>query len=212
MPAEQDNPNPERNGIFYKDVLDWIRENPSEFTVDGKPDRGNKTDDELRYRPRILKRCKQYDSAPDEYLNSMMKTFPELIKWYFNLFQTVFVATLVGVSVTAFAFAYKNFFDWISTISSLPISLESFLSSFSTLITWVLPSLILAIVLFLALKTNKKTGSSWLSYILQHKFRIIHNLTELKIETYYVAKVIENRANEKTKQMALAETKKEKSE
>ena len=197
----------EKDGKFHRQVLKWIRDNPSEFTTDGKPDDGNRPDNELRYRPRALKRCKQYDDAPDEYLHTMLKTFPDFIKWYFNIFQTVFVATLVGSSVAAFAFTYKNFLDWVSTISSLPTSLGSFLLStmftFSSWISWVLPALFLIIVLFLALKTNKKTESSWLSYLLQHKFRIIHNLTELKIETYYVSKVIESRVNEKKKLEAI---------
>lgn len=182
-------------------VKEWIAQNPAEFTVDGKS--GSK---QLRYRERILERCKQYKKAPDEYLDTMLKTFPGLIKWYFNIFQTVFIAGLFGSLATAFVFTYSNFLTWLRKASSTTVpsisTFHDFLvllqTSFPDWIIWVLPAGFMGFVVFLALKTHKRTENSWLSYIIQHKFQIIHNLTELKIEMYYVSKTIEIReANKK---------------
>jgi len=184
-------------------IRDWIKQNPAEFTIDGKPVNLTKENEpRLRFRLRILDRCKQYKKAPDEYLKTMLKTLPEIFKWYFNVFQTVFIAGLVGLWASAFYFTCSSFFTWASkTTWALPSSFNNFLSlasaSISDWIGWVLSGLFVIIVLFLALISNKKTGSSWLSHIIQHWFKIVHNLTELKIEMYYISKIIEMREAEK---------------
>lgn len=181
-------------------VKKWIEQNPAEFTVDGKS--GSQR---LRYRPRILERCKQYKNAPDKYLETMLKAFPENIKWYFNILQAVIMAVLVSSLAAVFILTINNFLTWLQKASSMTIpSISTFndflgllYASFPDWIIWVFPASILGFVVFLAFKTNKVTESSWLSYLIQHKLRIVHNLTELKIEMYYVSKIITIREAEK---------------
>ena len=178
-------------------VRDWIKENPAEFTVDGKlVDLTKENEHKLRFRLRILDRCKQYKNAPDEYLKTMLKTLPDTFKWYFNIFQTVFIAGLVGSLASAFYFTCSSFIIWTSKISwALPSSFYNFLSlaSASVLdwIAWVFSGSYVVIVFILAMIPHKKTGSSWLSHIIQYWFKIVHNLTELRIEMYYISKMIE---------------------
>jgi hypothetical protein len=181
-------------------VRKWIAQNPPEFTVNGIS--GSR---QLRYRKRVLERCKQYKNAPDEYLKTMLKTLPENIKWYFNVLQTVLVTGLVGFLATLTVLTCSNLITWLQKLFKTtvpPVSdFNEFLvlaqASFADWVTWVFPASVLAIVFYLALKTHEATGSSWLSYIIQHKFKIAHNLTELKIEMYYVSKIIEIRTKQK---------------
>lgn len=149
----------------------WINQNPAQFTVKGIFGKTH-----LLYRKNVLQRYKQYKDAPDEYLTTTLKTFPEAFKWYFDIFQAVFMAGIVGLVVTACVFAWS-----------------SFVKSISNWIFWVLPALFVIIVFILAFTTNKKTESSWLSYIIQHWFKITHNLNELKIEMYYISTILEKR-------------------
>lgn len=189
----------EQNAQKTKDKINelveaWIAKNSAEFTFVGIFGKRK-----LGYRPQVLARCKQYDNAPDEYLNTMLKTLPELIKWYFNIFQAVFIAGLVGSLAAAFVAAYSNVLKWASKITIMPSSLDNFLYLtkiyYLNWIPWALPAIFIAITLFLVFKSNKKAGSSWLSYMIQHWFKIVHNLNELKIEMYYISKVLEIRTN-----------------
>jgi hypothetical protein len=185
----------------YQEVKNWIRDHPEEFTIDGEKDDGTRPEKELRYRRRILERCRQYDDAPVGYLKSMAKTIPKLINWYFNIFQAVFIAALVASIAAAAALAYNNFMVYLSMISGLPSSFEEFLSwtrsSFSSWISWVVPLGFVLAVLILSLKKNHDSGSSILSAFIQRRFLIIQNLSELKIELYYISKTIETRGAKK---------------
>jgi len=173
-------------------VKKWIEQNPAEFTIDGKPFKIDcKADSKrLRFRPRVLERCKEYKNAPDEYLKTMLKTFPESIKWWFGILQTLLVAGLIGFTTTISVFTLNNFLSWLPEPIFIPISPK--------LVSWIFPLIIIILPIFcLALKTNKETETSWLSYLIQYKSRIVHGLVELKIEIYYVSKIIEIREKEK---------------
>jgi hypothetical protein len=176
------------------EVKDWIESNPGEFTIFGNfveltPENRSK----FRFRFRILERCKQYKGAPDEYLETMLKTFPENMKWYFNVLQAVLITGVVGFVLSMAVLGVPNLIGWLQKPYAERIL-------FSQWIAWVLPLGFALAPIILALMTNEGTETSWLSYIVQHRLRIIHNLMELKIEAYYIAKIIEIRQEEKKKQ------------
>ena len=167
-------------------VTAWINENPAEFTIDGnKVDLKPENEHKLRFRLRILERCKQYKNAPDEYLTTYLKAHSENVKWYFSILQAILMTGVVGFFVTVSVLAITNFISWFQNIN------------LTGSITWILPVCFSGLIIALGLRENKRTNSSWLSHIIQYRFRIIHNLTELKIEIYYIATIMKIR-KEKT--------------
>lgn len=213
-----------KEDVVDKLVREWIEGNPAEFTIDGK--RINLTKDgelakltkkdenRLRFRIRTLERCKQYKDAPDEYLRKMLETLSETFKWYFDAFQTIFMTGLFGFFVTVAILTINNFLIYVQKWSSngFPPDLSifnfpaKFLSlvqtSFSDWIVWVLPLIIVIFIGISAIKTREVTKTSWLSHFIQHRFRIVHNLTELKIEMYYISNIIKMREAEKKQKTA----------
>jgi hypothetical protein len=166
------------------EVKNWIEKNPGEFTICGNFVKLTKENEsKFRFRLRVLARCKQYKDAPYEYLETMLKTLPENMKWYFDVLQAILITGVVGF-----------------VVSMAVLTTNNLIVSFSQWITWVLPLVFLAVPVLLAVMTNDETESSWLSYIIQHKLRIVHNLMELKIEMYYVSKIMEIKQEEKKKQ------------
>jgi len=172
--------------IVDKLVSDWIEQNSAEFTISGEYVDFKKKENEnkLRFRPRILDRCKQYKGAPDEYLKTMLETLQESYKWYFDVFETIFLAGLFGLFVTLTILTINNFLSSVQT-------------SFSDWIGWVVPLCILVFLGASAILTRKVSKSSYLSHFIQHRFRIVHNLTELKIEMYYISNLIKIREAKK---------------
>lgn len=154
-------------------VRKWVDTNPSEFRESG-------TNQEL-YREAIFERCKKYVDAPDEYLNLRQKTLPEERKWYFNVFQTVFIAGVFGLGTSLFILFLNNLLTWLQ---KSPLDLN--------FLGWILP-LALLVVVILSLREDEKHKTSWLSAFIQKRFRILHNLKELDIEMYCVSKIIETR-------------------
>jgi hypothetical protein len=161
-------------------VREWVEENYAEFNE------GGLQCGKHLYRDNIFARSEKYQNAPDEYLKTMLKTLRETIKWYFNLFQTVFIAGIFGLEVTLFVLFLNSLSTWIP---KHPLDLN--------IISWVLPLIIAFIIAVSALKTNKKSQSPWLSNFIQTKFYILHNLKELHIEIYYISKILKIREAER---------------
>jgi hypothetical protein len=168
-----------------KDLLKkWIEKNPKEFRKD-----------EFR-EATILDRCQQYRDAPEDYLRSMLKILPDIMKWYFNVFQTVFIAGLVGLETTLFVMFLSNLSAWfqrfpqdwgvLAVHNVRPIDVIALLS-------WMIPLLVLSVILFFALKTNKKYEASYLSHFIQKRFWIYGNLKEAKIEMYCISMILKIR-------------------
>jgi hypothetical protein len=169
----------EREKDVPRIVREWVEGNPDEFGEG----------DNLRYREVVLDRCKKYLFAPDEFLNTMLKTFPENMKWYFNVFQTVFIAGLCGLGVSLTVLAINQFSAWTK---ETPTDM--------TILGWLIPIVILLLLAVPAFLINSRTGASWLSHWIQNQFRIIHNLRELQIEMYYISKILEIRNTKKQKE------------
>lgn len=162
-------------------VKKWVNENYGAFKEGGKPNGS------CLYRKSIFERCKRYRDAPEGYLKTMLeKSLPDSIKWYFNIYQIVFVAGTVSVSTTLFFWFLNNLFVFLTDRSTV------------SFVKMVIPvAFLIAIV---ALIWHEKSGSPWLSRYFQIKFKIVHNLKEIYIEMYYIAKVLEMREKSKGKQ------------
>lgn len=182
-------------------VKEWIQNNPYEFTIDGKNgkpfDLEGEDENNLRFRRKILERCKQYKDAPAKYLEEMLKTLPDTMKWYFNILQIVLMTGVLSFLVALSILAITKFLEWVQNLNVIvdsftsTMTLNNYIEFASGLVQWLLPTSIAALILFLALRENKTAQSSWLSYIIQHKFKIVHNLEELKIEMFYISKEME---------------------
>jgi len=161
-------------------VKKWVDENYGEFREGAKPN------GVLLYRTRIFDRCKKYRDAPDGYLEIMLeKSLPDSIKWYFNIFQVVFMAGTISVSTGFFLLFLSNFFLFLTDVSVV------------SFVKWLIPIGLFAIIVVLALTTHEESESPRLSHFIQTKFKIIHNLKEIHIEMYYIAKVLETREKKK---------------
>lgn len=163
----------EREDRVTELVRQWVEKNSAEFTDSGKPD------GKPLYRERVFGRCEKYRDAPDEYLEAMLKTLPETIKWYFNVFQTILVAGILGVTTTLFILFLNGLSTWVQKLSV----------DFS-IVNWALPLTLFLIIVCRALKTNEVTQSSWLSNFIQTKSYIRYNLKEIHIEIYYIAEIL----------------------
>jgi hypothetical protein len=187
---------------FQKEVNKWIEDNYAVFKE------GGEQNGKILYRSTIVKRCKKYDSASDEYLRTMLKLFPEIMKWYLNVFQGVFLVGLVGFETTLLVLFSNNFAPWFQKLSNIDWSIflsqskfESWLQKLSILdwystVIWFVP-LALFIVILAALKTNRKSESSYLSHFIQTTFWIVKNLKDTEIEMYYISKILEKRELDK---------------
>jgi len=155
-------------------VRKWVNENYSEFREGAEP---NGT---LLYRTRIFDRCKKFQNAPKGYLKTMLeKSLPDTIKWYFTIFQVVFIAGTVSISTGFFLLFLNNFFLFLTDVSAV------------STVKWLIPIVLFFVIVVLALIPHKKSNSPWLSHFIQTKFKIIHNLKEIHIEMYYIAKMLE---------------------
>lgn len=163
----------EREDRVTELVRQWVEKNSAEFTDSGK------LDGKPLYRERVFHRCEKYRNAPDKYLEAMLKTLPETIKWYFNIFQTILVAGILGVTTTLFILFFNGLSTWVQKISV----------DFS-IVNWALPLTLFLIIVWLTLKTNEVTKTSWLSNFIQTKSYILYNLKEIHIEIYYVAEIL----------------------
>lgn len=163
-------------------VKKWVNRNPAEF-------REPETNKRL-YRETIFKRCKRYLNAPDEYLNFRKKTLPEERKWFFNVFQTVFLVGIFGLETSFLVLFLNNLSAWFQKLS-LDLNVLS----------WLLPLVILLVTVALSLKQDKRHKTSWLSGFIQKRFRILHNLRELDIEMYCVSTIIESRKEKETENL-----------
>jgi len=105
----------------------WVKTNSSYFK-------------EGDYRHNIFKRCEMYRKAPDRYLQSMLETIPELVKWYFNVFQTVFIAAMAGLETTLFVLFVNNL-------------------THANVLHWVVPLALFIVIFLLAIIPDKKTES-----------------------------------------------------
>ena len=82
-----------------KAVETWINKNPTDFfstyffSKKCKP----------LYRPTSIDRCEKYIGAPDEYLRTMMDALHNFMNWYLNIFETVFLAGIMGFIITVVA-------------------------------------------------------------------------------------------------------------
>lgn len=159
-------------------VKKWIDENTAEF---GDAER-------KFYRDNVLDRCKQFLFAPDDYLEAMLKTLPELMKWYHNVFQTVFMAGMAGLTVTILVLFLNNFFEWIQNLS-FDLSI----------VRWFFPAGILVVIGILLLRIDKTLGSPKISELIQTHFRIKHNLKEIEIMMYYISTILRIREVNKLK-------------
>lgn len=146
-----------------KVVQDWIDSNPTEF-FEVKP----------LYRRQVFDRCQKYIASPDDYLRIMSNALPEFMKWYLNVFETVFLAGLFGL-VVAF----------------LAVSLNEAATSFYQFF-WIIP---LAIAISISAVAILKPDR--LSHWIQHRFFVRHNLNELNIELYYVSTIMKIRREAK---------------
>jgi hypothetical protein len=156
-------------------VKKWVEDNYGEFKE------GAKSDGALLYRMNIFDRCKKYRDAPDGYLKTMLeKSLPDTIKWYFNIFQVVFMAGTVSVSTASFLLFLNNFLLFLADVSVV------------SSMKWLIPFGLFLFVAYLALKKHKPSDSPWLSHFIQTRFKIAHNLKEIHIEMYYIAKVLES--------------------
>jgi len=153
---------PAENEEYLKKVVQaWVDNNPAEFKDDCK----------LLYRKKVFDRCRKYIGAPKEYLETMLNTLPEFMKWYLSVFETVFMAGTVGL-VSALAV----------------ISLNNAITSFQQWVGWVLP-LVLAVAIAAAV-TSKPLR---FSHFIQNRFYVRHNLNESNIELYYISLVMKIR-------------------
>jgi hypothetical protein len=157
-------------------VKEWVEKNYAEFNE------GGLQCGKHLYRDNIFARSEKYRNAPDEYLKTMLKSLPETIKWYFNVFQTVFIAGLFGLEATLFVLFVNSLSTWFP---KHPLDLN--------IISWALPLIFAFLIAVPALKTNKKSQSPWLSYFIQTKSYILYNLKELHIEIYYISKILKIR-------------------
>lgn len=163
-------------------VRKWVEENYGEFRE------GAETKGALLYRPVIFERCRKFRNAPDGYLKTMLeKSLPDAIKWYFNIFQIIFITGAVSVSTAFFFLSLNNLFAFFTDVNAV------------SLMEWLIPATLFSLVVVAAVSPHKKSQSPWLSHFVQTKFRIIHNLKEIHIEMYYIAKVLEMREKSKSR-------------
>ena len=155
-------------------VRKWVDSNPAEF--------GESETNQILYRKVVFERCRKYVDAPDEYLNLRQKTLPEERKWYFNIFQTVFIAGMFGLETSLLILSLSHFSAWFQEV---PLDF--------TILKWLLPFILFLVLAGLSFKEDKRHKTSWLSAFIQTKSRILHNLKEIDIETYCVSKIIEAR-------------------
>lgn len=163
-------------------VKEWVNRNPAEF-------REPETNKRL-YREIIFKRCEKYLNAPDEYLKLRQKTLPEQRKWYFNIFQTVFMVGIFGLGTSLLILFLNNLFAWFQKLS-LDLNV----------LGWVLPLVAIIVIVALSIKQSKRHKTSLLSGFIQKQFRILHNLRELDIEMYCVSTIIETRKEKETENL-----------
>lgn len=150
----------------------WINRNTSEFG----------SGENLLYRKFVLQTSKKFLFAPTKFLETMLGTFPDNMKWYFNILYVFSMSGILGVSISLLIWSLNNFNTWINN----PILDILFFE-------WFIPPFFPIIILFLNWKEDKKTGSSMLSKLIQTKLRIFHNLREIQIEMYYISRILEIR-------------------
>ncbi len=195
--AKEEIPETEEN--VEKLVRRWVRNNYTEFNEGGKPD------GKPLYRENIFARCEKFQNAPDEYLKMWMKTFPDIVKWYLNILQTVFAAGLIAISSALLFYTLNSFSTWIKGSIWIKDSIW-ILKGYPhpAILLWIIPMIILVAIGLLALLTNKKSQSKYLSSFIQNKSGILQNLKEIHIETYYISKILEIReAAKKEKSMVI---------
>jgi hypothetical protein len=162
-------------------VRDWVNRNASEFKENGK----------RLYRDNVFSRCERYIGAPNEFLQTKLKILPENIKWYFTLFQGVFIAGTVGIATTLFFLFMNNLLAW------LPFQANLNHIDFLNLrwLTWFVPLILFVGIIISALKKSKNVESSVLSHFIQTRFWVLTNLKDLEIEMYYVSVVLKMQGN-----------------
>jgi hypothetical protein len=178
-----------------KDTKKWVKENPSEFGKEPSAEPKKREHKRRLYRESILERCKRYDDAPTAYLETMLKTLPEITKWYFNVFQTIFIAGIASFETAVAILFFNNLLAWLQRLpSDLYASLENIKpADIGSFLSWFLPALVFFIIFGLATWEDESLEVSRLSQFIQTRFYIVQNIKEIEIEMYYISKTLEER-------------------
>ncbi len=148
---------------------EWIRNNPASFFENRKP----------LYRNNVLDGFHRYDEAPRQYLEEKLKSLPDAIKWYVQVFQIIF---FTGFMAIALALCSKSL-DVLLTWNNKPSQ-------------GMIIAITISYIVFLVIGTLWKPGTSGnplLSDLVQRVFFIKINIRELELEMFYIALVLEDR-------------------